>query len=250
MKISIITAVLNAAKTIDNCMRSIANQTYNDIEHIVVDGGSTDGTLEVLEKYKNRIAKMVSETDEGIYDALNKGIKIATGLVIGILNSDDFYAHERVIEKVADIFTKEKVDSCYGDLQYVGRRNHGRVIRHWKSSAYRSGNFRRGWMLPHPTFFVRKEVYKRYGYFNTDFKIASDYELMLRFLEKYKISTYYIPDVLVKMRIGGTSNRNLKNILIKSLEDYRAWKVNNLNGGFCPILLKNLSKIPQFFIRH
>ena len=247
MKVSIITAVFNGSETIEDCVKSVASQTYPDVEHIIIDGNSTDGTLDVINRYKDKIARIVSEPDKGIYDALNKGIQLATGEVIGLLHSDDFYAHDRVIEKVADIFMKYNIDSCYGDLQYVDKNNPDKVIRYWKSSQYRHGKFKYGWMPPHSTFFVKKEIYNKYGYFNTNFKIAADYELMLRFLEKHKISTYYTPEVFIKMRIGGTSNRNIKNLIIKSNEDYRAWKVNNLNGGFYTILLKNLCKIPQFF---
>ena len=247
MKVSVITAVFNGAKTIQDCIKSVSGQIYPNIEHIIIDGGSTDGTLEVIKRYTEKRVNIVSEPDKGIYDALNKGIRQASGEVIGLLYSDDFYAHDRVIEKVADIFMKYNIDSCYGDLQYVDKNNPDKVIRYWKSSQYRHGKFKYGWMPPHSTFFVKKEIYNKYGYFNTNFKIAADYELMLRFLEKHKISTYYTPEVFIKMRIGGTSNRNIKNLIIKSNEDYRAWKVNNLNGGFYTILLKNLCKIPQFF---
>jgi len=243
----VITAVFNGAKTIQDCIKSVSGQIYPNIEHIIIDGGSTDGTLEVIKRYTEKRVNIVSEPDKGIYDALNKGIRQASGEVIGLLYSDDFYAHDRVIEKVADIFMKYNIDSCYGDLQYVDKNNPDKVIRYWKSSQYRHGKFKYGWMPPHSTFFVKKEIYNKYGYFNTNFKIAADYELMLRFLEKHKISTYYTPEVFIKMRIGGTSNRNIKNLIIKSNEDYRAWKVNNLNGGFYTILLKNLCKIPQFF---
>jgi len=247
LKVSVITAVFNGAKTIQDCIKSVSGQIYPNIEHIIIDGGSTDGTLEVIKRYTEKRVNIVSEPDNGIYDALNKGIRQASGEVIGLLHSDDFYAHDRVIEKVADIFMKYNIDSCYGDLQYVDKNNPDKVIRYWKSSQYRHGKFKYGWMPPHSTFFVKKEIYNKYGYFNTNFKIAADYELMLRFLEKHKISTYYTPEVFIKMRIGGTSNRNIKNLIIKSNEDYRAWKVNNLNGGFYTILLKNLCKIPQFF---
>lgn len=192
------------------------------------------------------MSKIVSERDNGIYDAMNKGIRKASGDVIGILNADDIYANDRVIEKVADMFTQNKVDSCYGDLQYVDKKNPDNIVRYWKSSEYREGLFYKGWMPPHPTFFVKREVYEKYGYFNTDFKIAADYELMLRFIEKYKISTCYIPEVLIKMRMGGMSNRSLKNLFIKSSEDHKAWKINNLSGGIYTILLKNLCKLPQF----
>ena len=249
MKVSIITVVFNGCNVIEECIKCVLGQSHKDVEHIIIDGNSTDGTLDVINRYKDKIARIVSEPDKGIYDALNKGIQLATGEVIGLLHSDDFYAHNRVIEKVADIFMKYKVDSCYGDLEYVGKNDTNKVVRYWKASKYSHGKFKYGWMPPHPTFFVKREVYEKYGHFNTDFRIAADYELMLRFLERYRISTYYIPEVLIKMRIGGVSNRSLRNLVIKSSEDYRAWKVNNLNGSFFTILLKNLSKIPQFLRR-
>lgn len=227
-------------------MQSIINQTYQHRECIVIDGGSTDGTMDLLKKYENRMTKIVSERDNGIYDAMNKGIKLATGDVIGILNSDDIYNDATVIESVANAIMENSVDSCYADLVYIDKNNPDKVIRYWKSCIYKNGLFRSGWMPPHPTFFVKREVYEKYGCFNTDFKIAADYELMLRFLERHKISTYYIPEVLIKMRMGGMSNRSLKNLFIKSSEDYKAWKINNLNGGIYTILLKNLCKLPQF----
>ncbi len=247
MKVSIITAILNNKELIEDCINSVLNQPCQNIEYIVIDGGSTDGTLEIIKKYKDKISKWISEPDKGIYDGLNKGIRLATGDIVGFLHTDDFYAHDKVIETVVSNMEKYNVDSCYGDLLYVDKNNTNKIIRYWKSQPYRDGLFKKGWMPPHPTFFVKKEVYEKYGYFNTDFKIASDYELMLRFLHKYKISTCYIPEVLIKMRLGGASNRSLKNLITKTTEDYRAWKVNNLKRSFYTIPFKNLSKIPQFF---
>ncbi len=249
MKISIITAVKNNAATIENCIASVLTQTHKEIEHIIIDGGSCDGTLGIIAKYKDKIAKVASGPDNGMYYALNKGIKLASGDIIGILHSDDFYAHNRIIENVADVFKRENVDSCFGDLQYVSEKNPAKIVRYWKASPYAFEKFKYGWMLPHPTFFVKKWAYEKFGYFNNDFKIAADYKLMLRLLVKYGISTYYIPEVIVKMRMGGLSNRNLINLFIKSYEDYKAWKVNNLKGNFSIILLKNLIKMPQFFRR-
>lgn len=249
MKISIITAVKNGAATIENCIASVLAQTYQEIEHIIIDGGSGDGTLGIIAKYKDKIAKVISETDNGMYYALNKGIKLASGDIIGILHSDDFYAHNKIIENVADVFKRENVDSCFGDLQYVSENNPAKIVRHWKACPCLKEKFKYGWMLPHPTFFVKKSVYEKFGYFNTDFKIAADYELMLRLLVKYDTSTYYMPEVIVKMRMGGLSNNNLINLFIKSYEDYKAWKVNNLKSNFSIILLKNLIKMPQFFRR-
>jgi glycosyltransferase len=249
VKVSIITAVLNNRDSIEDCIKSVSSQSFKNIEHIVIDGGSSDGTLELLREHQDSIFKIVSEPDDGIYHALNKGIRMATGGVIGFLHADDVYANHDVIETVSNQMESHGVDSCYGDLVYVSKRNTDRTVRYWKSGSYKEELFRRGWMPPHPTFFVKKEVYDKYGCFNTDFRIAADYELMLRLLKKNKVSTHYIPGVMIKMRVGGSSNRSLNNILIKSSEDYRAWKINNLNGGLSTIVLKNLSKLPQFFKR-
>ena len=249
MKISIITATLNNRGSIEDCLNSIHNQSYKDIEHIVIDGGSTDGTLDLLSKYKNSITIQVSEPDKGIYYALNKGLKLAKGDIIGFLHADDMFADNDVIDTVVSNMERRNVDSCYGDLIYVGKKNTEKTVRYWKSCPYEKGLFEKGWMPPHPTFFVKKEMYDKYGMFDTDFKIAADYELMLRFLERHQITTLYIPSVLVKMRTGGTSNRSLRNILLKSKEDYRARKKNNVNNALSTVLLKNLSKIPQFLGR-
>jgi glycosyltransferase len=246
IKISIITAVLNGRNTIGDTVRSVLNQTYKNFEHIIIDGGSTDETVELIKRYTDGTVKIISEPDHGIYDALNKGLRISSGDVVGILNGDDLYAHDRVLHLVADVFENRKVDSCYGDLQYIDKNDTNKVIRHWKSSEYRHGKFRYGWMPPHPTFFVKKGIYEKFGYFNTNFRIAADYELMLRFLERNRITTHYIPHVLIKMRVGGVSNRSLRNMVLKTCEDYKAWKVNDLKSHFYTILLKNISKIPQF----
>lgn len=249
MKVSVITGVLNRADTIEECIRSVLSQSYRNVEHIIIDGGSADGTLDVICRYKDKIAKVISEPDNGIYYALNKGIRLASGDILGILHSDDFYAQDRIIEKVIDVFKNKDVDSCYGDLEYVDKKDPERIIRYWKASSCTQEKFKYGWMPPHPTFFVKKSIYEKLGPFNTDFKISADYELCLRFLLKHKISVAYLPEVLIKMRTGGLSNRNFKNLIIKSYEDYKAWKVNELNAGLSVILLKNFIKMPQFFRR-
>lgn len=249
MKVSVITAVLNGKGSLEQCMISVFGQTYQDIEYIIVDGGSVDGTLDVIKKYEQRIYRWTSNSDKGIYEALNKGLKMASGEIVGFLHADDFYAHEAVIEKVVADMSSKGADSCYGDLLYVDKKNTGKTVRYWRSGACGEGCFERGWMPPHPTFFARRELYERYGYFDVNFRISADYELMLRFLKRYKISTSYIPEVLVKMRMGGASNRNLKNLLMKTTEDYRAWEANGLQRKFYTIPLKNILKIPQFFRR-
>ncbi len=247
MKVSIITASFNNRDTIEDSIRSVLSQKYENVEYIVVDGGSSDGSLEIIKRYQDKIAKWVSESDKGIYHALNKGLEMSTGDIIGFLHADDVYAHSMVIDLVVSRIMNCDTESCYGDLLYVHKKDINKTIRYWKSRTYSTGLFKKGWMPPHPTFFARKKTYDKYGFFNTGFKIAADYELMLRFLERNKITTHYIPDVLVKMRTGGKSNRSLKNMFIKSSEDYKAWKVNKLDGGLYTIALKNLSKIPQFF---
>ena len=268
MKISIITAVYNNRPFILSCIQSVATQIYPHIEHIIIDGGSNDGTLKAIKgvmspashitDYGSRVTKIISEPDNGIYDALNKGIKIATGDVIGFLHADDVYADKTVIEKVMEVMSKDGCESCYGDLLYVKEKGketiqnsklktqNFQLVRYWKSGEFNPDKFKWGWMPPHPTFFVRREVYEKLGVFDTSFKIAADYELMLRFLGRNRISTCYIPEVLVKMRIGGASNRSIGNILRKSYEDYRAMKMHHIGGVFT-LLQKNLSKIPQFF---
>ena len=247
MKISIITICFNSSATIENAIRSVLSQTCLNVEYIIVDGKSTDKTLEVISKYKDRIAKIVSEKDEGIYFALNKGIALATGDVIGLLHSDDFYANEKILARVADEFNKRNVESVYGDLQYVNKNNVAKIFRHWKAGEYNEGIFIKGWVPPHPTFFVKKSVYEKLGTFNTQLKTAADYELMLRFLHKHKITTSYIPEVLVKMRVGGKSNVSLKNRIKANREDRLAWELNGVEPGFFTFLSKPLSKISQFF---
>jgi len=202
MKISIITAVLNGVRTIGHAIRSIGGQTHKEIEHIIIDGGSTDGTLRVIEGYHPCPAKVLSEPDRGIYDAMNKGIALASGEVIGILSADDFYRHGGVLAKVARAFEDPDVDSCYGDLDYVDPTDTSRVIRHWRAGPYDLRSFYWGWMPPHPAFFARRKAYQTYGDYNLELSSAADYELMLRFLLKHRITATYLPDVLVCMRTG------------------------------------------------
>jgi len=244
MKVSIITPVYNRAKTLEHCIQSVQKQTYPHLEHIIIDGGSIDGTIEIIKKYEDKIAHWISEPDKGIYDAMNKGIKAARGDIIGILNSDDFCVDENVIETVVKNMDEANVDSCYGDLVYIDRNDTKKVLRYWKSGEFNKKKFRFGWMPPHPTFFVKREIYEKYGLFNLDFPLAADYEIMLRFLYKYGVSSVYIPKVLVKMRSGGTSKPG--SYTIKSVkENYKAWNVNGLNYPFT-LLLKPYLKIFQF----
>lgn len=246
MKISIITATWNSAATVENAILSVASQGYPDLEHIIIDGNSSDETLPIIVRHEDKIAKLVSEPDHGIYDAMNKGIALATGDIVGILNSDDFYANNHVLKKVAQIFKNERVDTCYGDLIYVDPVNVRRLIRYWRSGEHHSGSFYRGWMPPHPTFFVRRSLYDRYGCFNLALGTASDYELTIRFLLKYKVSTAYIPEVLVHMRAGGASNASLKSRLTTMRMASVAWQVNDLKPLPWTLTFRLLSKIVQY----
>ncbi len=245
MKISVITATYNSAATVRDTLTSVRQQDYTDVEHIIVDGRSSDGTLEIVANFPH-IARIVSEKDKGIYDAMNKGIRIATGEVIGILNSDDIYIDRSVLSAVAKAFADPAVMTVYADLQYVYPENLDRIKRTWITGPFRKKSFYYGWMPPHPTFFVRKEVYERIGLFNTDLRTAADYELMLRILVKHGVPTFYIPRVIVKMRAGGMSNASLRNRLLANREDRLAWKMNGLKPYFFTLYLKPLRKITQF----
>ena len=222
MKISVITVCFNAQNTIGHTLRSVRDQTHDPIEHIIIDGCSTDGTLKVVESEGKHVAMIVSERDKGIYDAMNKGIALATGDVIGFINADDFYASPHVLAVVAAAFDASGADCCYGDLCYVQQDDVAKTVRYWRSAPFALGMFGRGWCPPHPTFFVRREVYVRLGGFDLNFKIAADFELMARYLEAAHITSHYIPKVLVKMRLGGTTNRSLRNIFKQNMEIRRA----------------------------
>ncbi len=246
MKISIITATFNCEDTIKDCINSVISQQYDNIEHIIIDGVSTDNTLNIVNSFSNKIAKVISEPDSGIYDALNKGIANATGDIIGLLHADDIFNDNNIITEIAKFFTQNNTDSVYGDLQYVAKTDTSKVIRYWKSGEFNLGKLKKGWMPPHPTFFVKKDIYNKYGNFDTSFKIAADYDLILRFLGVNGVSTTYLPQIITKMRVGGESNKSLKNILLKMKEDHKALKKNKIGGVFT-ILFKNISKIPQLF---
>jgi glycosyltransferase len=248
MKLSIVTATYNAAHTVGDSLRSVAAQTHRDIEHWVIDGGSRDGTQAVVQAEGRHLAGFVSEPDGGIYDALNKGIRRATGDVLGFLHADDVYAHEQVLARVAAAFEDPAVDAVYGDLTYVDKSDIGRVIRYWKAGAYQRSRFERGWMPPHPTLYVRRAVYERLGIFDTRYRIAADYDNVLRLLYVGSIEVRYIPEVLVCMRVGGASNRSLRNIARKSMEDLRIMRTHGV-GGVGALLLKNASKLSQFWQR-
>jgi glycosyltransferase involved in cell wall biosynthesis len=247
MKVSIITISYNSAETIEDTIRSVVMQSHPDLEYIIIDGGSKDRTLEILDKYRQHIAHFTSEKDNGIYDAMNKGVQAATGDIIGILNSDDFYADENVIRDVVATFEQTECDGLYADLVYVNRAQSDKIIRTWKAGPYRSGLFLRGWMPPHPTFFVRKKCYDEFGVYNTALRSAADYELMLRFIHKHHIKLAYLPRVITKMRAGGQSNVTLKNRIKANMEDRLAWKINGLRPGWLTLTWKPVSKVFQFF---
>jgi len=247
MKISIITVCFNSDKTIAETIESVLGQCHSDLEYIIVDGGSTDSTLDILKKYP-RITKYISEPDNGIFDAMNKGLKIATGEVVGFLNSDDFYIDNMVLNKVSKSLSDPNIDACFADLIYVDSNCTDKVIRYWKSSNYIQGIFKRGWVPAHPTFFCKKTIFEKFGGFDTSYENASDFELLFRFIEINKIITAYIPLPLVKMRMGGVSNNSIRGILRQNIKIASLLK-SNFPDMFLSkfIFLKLLSRVRQFF---
>ena len=248
LKISIITVSYNSAATIKDTIDSVASQKYPEVEHVIVDGSSRDGTVAIV-KDSPSVTRMVSEPDNGIYDAMNKGLAMVTGDIVGTLNADDFYADETVLAQVAEAFSDSDVDACYADLVYVSQQDTAKVIRYWKSQNFKSGLFKKGWMPAHPTFFVRRRVYEQLGGFNLQFPRQADFELSMRLLEVYRVKSIYVPKVWVRMRIGGASNNSLKSILKGNWEAYKACKLHGLNVGPFFIPRKILSRLPQFFFR-
>ena len=248
MKVSVVTVVYNNTETIVSAIDSVLGQNYPNREYIIIDGGSTDGTLEKIRSYGNKIDLLISEPDRGIFDAMNKGLYNATGEVIAFLNSDDFYADNQVIDRVVAALQDDTVDAVFGDLHYVYSDNTSRVFRVWKSGVYKQGSFLYGWMPPHPAFFAKRTVYERYGKFNTEFKIAADYELLLRLMHINKINVSYLPEVLVKMRTGGVSNAGLRNRLLANFEDRKAWDINGVRPYFFTLFLKPARKILQLVV--
>jgi len=268
-KVSIITVCYNAESTVADTIESVIGQDYPNLEYIVIDGQSTDRSLEIINRFKNQISKIISEPDQGMYDALNKGIAMASGEIVGMLNADDFYVDEKVVSDMVSVMsssppsyagistplnvtaTEDKdtgdwADACYADLHYVDAKNTDKVIRKWKSGKYKREKFKHGWMPPHPTFFLRKTAYEKYGGFNLEFKSAADYELMLRMLYKHQLNAAYLPRTIVKMRVGGMSNASLLNRLKANKEDRKAWKVNGLKPGPLTLTFKPLRKLIQY----
>ena len=248
MKISIVTATYNSESFINDCLDSIRLQNYKNIEHIIVDGASADKTLSLLNIRRDQINVLLSEKDKGVYDAMNKGIDLAQGDIVGFLNSDDIYANKNVLSKVANLFTNNPMlDACYADLIYTKKYDISKKIRYWKSNKYKVGLFSKGWSPPHPTFFVRRAIYEKLGKFDLSYKISSDVELMFRFIDIHKINTQYIPEVWVKMRMGGLSNNSFKNILKQNLEVLHALKNHNRPNNFIIFFIyKIISRFKQF----
>jgi len=246
LKVSIITVTYNSYETLLDTIESVNSQDYKNIEHVIVDGASTDKTAIAIKKYLPPHAIFVSEPDEGLYHALNKGISMASGDVIGVLHADDIYANQKVISKVVQKLKTAQTDTLYADLHYVSKKNPNRIIRNWKSGNFKRDKFLNGWMPPHPTFFARKTLFDKYGLYDTNFKRASDYELMLRFLFKHEVSSCYLPETIIKMRVGGISNGNVPARIKANMEDRLAWKINNLKPRFLTLYLKPLSKLHQF----
>jgi glycosyltransferase involved in cell wall biosynthesis len=250
MKISVITATYNSAATLADTLRSINEQTHPEVEHIIVDGASSDGTLELVRSQGRRVATVVSEPDRGIYDAMNKGLRLASGDVVGLLNSDDFLASPDVLATIARAFADPDVDAVYGDLCYVRRELPAQVVRYWRSSPFRPGSFSRGWTPPHPTLYLRRELYDRLGGFDLAYSLAADLELMARYLEVHRVRSLYIPEVLVLMRLGGATNRSIRNVVRGNREIWRALRRHGLArsmAGF--VVAKFLSRASQFLAR-
>jgi glycosyltransferase len=245
--VSLITATYNSRATIADTIRSVTSQTYSDIEHVIIDGSSTDDTLEIVRSTPNRISKIISEPDKGIYDALNKGIINSCGDIIGILHSDDLLASDIIIEEICRKFVQTTADIVYGDLIYVRNMNKDIIVRYWRSRPFDRSLLYKGWMPAHPTMFIRREVYMKYGQYDLQYNISSDYDLILRLMQIRDLKFEYLPIVITKMRMGGASNRSLGNIFLKSKEDYSIMKKNGFSNPLAILLRKNASKLGQFF---
>jgi len=244
LKISIITISYYAESTIEKTLLSVANQSYENIEHIIVDGNSKDNTIDICKSYSH-ISKILSEPDKGVYDAFNKGLKLAAGDVLGFLNADDTFYNENSIQDIVDAFSNNEADIVYGNLDYVNEES--KVIRNWISKPYEKGLVKKAWMPAHPSFYCKKEVYDRLGGYNDSFKIAGDFELCVRFLEINQVPSFYLNKKLVKMLVGGISNSGLKSKWIIFKEDLRAFKINNISVNPVLFFLYKLKKLKQFF---
>jgi glycosyltransferase len=246
MKISLITPVFNNASEIEETLHSVFSQDIPNLEYIVIDGGSTDGTLDILKKYSDKISILVSEKDKGLYHALNKGFSIASGDILGLIHSGDLFAQNDILKKIGSKFIESDIDVLYGDLVYVQKIQPSKIVRYWKSGNFSNGRLAWGWVPPHPSLFMKREHYQKLGPFNTDYKISADYDLMLRVLKDSDLKIHYLPEVLVRMRTGGKSNNSFKNLIDKSIED---WKIirKNRSGHLHTLFFKKFSKISQYF---
>lgn len=250
MKVSIITVTMNSERYLSDCINSVCRQNYKDIEHIIIDGKSTDGTLNIIRQNLNHISYWVSETDRGMYDAINKGLEMATGDVVGILNSDDMFASADAVKSIVDCFETTGTDTVYGDLVYVDASNTQKILRYWKGVSYKRSRFRYGWMPAHPTFYMRRELIEQYGSYENHYYTAADYEFMARYLFLNKVSSQYVDAMLVKMRSGGISNENFKSRLRANRRDFLAMRKNRIPFSFLVSILKPLIKLPQFNSRY
>ena len=249
MKISIITATFNSEFSIVDCINSVYNQSYDDVDHIIIDGKSTDQTVELINNNNNRVKLLISDLDNGIYDAMNKGIDLSNGDIIGILNSDDVYFNNDVLSKIAIFFkNNDAIDAVYGNLVYVKRNDINKIVRYWQSFDYNNNFFEYGNVPPHPTLFIRKSVYLKHGKFNTEFKLAADYEFMLRILKVKGINSIHLNFTMVKMRLGGATNKNIANVIKQNIEIYNAWKFNDLLMPFNFYAIKFFKRITQYFL--
>jgi len=248
MKVTVITVAYNSAATIAETLASVASQTHPDIEHIVIDGASTDDTLSLVRTHGAHVTSVPSEPDRGIYDAMNKGLRLATGDFVGFLNADDTFAGVTAVSSIARVAQNASVDAVYGDLVYVQKDRPSELIRYWRSGSFACSRLRFGWMPPHPTLYVRRSRIDELGSFKTHFRIAADYEFVLRYLSHPGMGVAYVPEVLVRMRTGGASNRSMSALFHKSREDLAALRQNNV-GGVISLLFKNARKLPQFFLR-
>jgi glycosyltransferase involved in cell wall biosynthesis len=244
IKISLITVTYNAGNTIEHCIRSVISQVYKNVEYIIIDGASTDNTIQIINKYKKYVHHFVTEQDMGIYDAMNKGINFATGDIVGMLNADDVFSDNSVLESIATVFEEKNVDILYGDLDYVNRL--GKIFRKWRSGKYTPGKFNWGWMPPHPTFYCRRELFSKYGLYSLSYGTAADYDLMLRFMHKHRLNAFYLKKVIIRMKAGGASNKNLGSRVKGLLNDFRAMQNNGISVPFVAVFLKPLRKIGQY----
>jgi glycosyltransferase involved in cell wall biosynthesis len=247
LKISLITVCYNAEAHIGRCIASVIAQNYPNLEYIIIDGGSDDNTLAIINSYEQNeqcITVVVSEPDKGVYDAMNKGIQRATGEVLGTLNADDFFASENVLTTIGNVFAHNDIDILYGDLDYVDFNE--TIIRRWRTKSYIKGVFNWGWMPPHPTFYCKRSLFEKYGLYKLDYGTAADYELMLRFMHPTNANTFYLQKVLVKMQVGGLSNRSFQSRLKAWANDLKAMRKNGIMFPLLTLIMKPLRKIRQF----